>query len=108
MKRGRMHYPLRYRRARSLLYAIGLFWLWLWFGSAASLELLYGSPVHAALAMYGLAVVILVSIPAALLAVIRMVLTRPRRDAVVVELPRSHALVVRGEGFLSIPRLSSA
>lgn len=87
MKRGRMHHPLRYRRARSLLYAIGLFWLWLWLGSATAMEGLYGSPVHAALAMYGLAVVVLVSIPAALLAAIRMVLTYPRRDAVVVKLP---------------------
>ncbi len=81
-----MHYPLRYRRARSLLYVIGLFWLWLWLGSAALIGALHHSPVHAVLAMYALAVVVLVSIPAALLAAIRMVLTHPRRQGVVVPL----------------------
>ncbi|MBG6225448.1 hypothetical protein IWX63_002020 [Arthrobacter sp. CAN_A2] len=87
MERRRVHHPLRYRRARSLLYVIGLFWLWLWLGSGTLLDGLHHSPVHAALALYALAVVILVSIPAALLAVIRMLLTHPRRGAVVVALP---------------------
>ncbi|MDQ0736334.1 hypothetical protein [Arthrobacter agilis] len=81
-----MHYPLRYRRARSLLYVIGLFWLWLWLGSAALIAGLHHSPVHAVLATYALAVVVLVSIPAAVLAVIRMILTHPRRHADVVPL----------------------
>lgn len=84
-----MHYPLRYRRARSLLYVIGVFWLWLLLGSAALLDGLYHSPLHAALAMYAIAVAVLVSIPAALLAVVRMVLEHPRHAAVVVPLPRS-------------------
>ncbi|MFC3300590.1 hypothetical protein FJV46_06850 [Arthrobacter agilis] len=87
MKRGRVRYPLRYRRARTLLFAIGLFWSWLWLGSAASMEGLYHSPVHAALAVYALAVAVLVSIPSALLGVITMILTHPRRSAVVVALP---------------------
>jgi fatty acid desaturase len=86
MERKRMHYPLRYRRARSLLWVIGLFWLWLWLGSAALIGALHDSPVHAVLATYALAVVVLVSIPAALLAAIRMVLTHPRRGGVVVPL----------------------
>jgi hypothetical protein len=93
MGRGRKHFPLRYRRARSLLYVVGLFWLWLWLGSAAWMEGLYSSPLHALLAMYGLAVVVLVSIPAALLAGIQMALIRARpatagaSSAVVVKLP---------------------
>ncbi|WP_156135013.1 hypothetical protein [Arthrobacter sp. L77] len=87
MARSRVHHPLHYRRARSLLFVIGLFWLWLWLGSGALLDGLHHSPVHAALAVYALAIVILVSIPAALLAVIRMILTHPRRTAVVVPLP---------------------
>ncbi|MUK00468.1 hypothetical protein GM708_00120 [Vibrio cholerae] len=91
MKRGRVHYPLRYRRARSLLYVIGLFWLWLWLGSAALLDGLYDTPLNAALAMYAIAVVVLVSLPAALLAVARMVLTHPRQGAVVVQLPAAPA-----------------
>lgn len=84
-----MHYPLRYRRARSLLYVIGLFWLWLWLGSAALMEGLYHSPLHAALAMYAIAVAVLVSLPAALLAVLRMVLAHPQRTGVVVPLTRA-------------------
>ncbi|MCU1633730.1 MAG: hypothetical protein JWM61_2382 [Micrococcaceae bacterium] len=87
MERGRMHYPLRYRRARSLLYVIGLFWLWLWLGSAALMEGLYHSPLHAALAMYALAVAVLVSLPTALLAALRMILTHPQRTALIVPLP---------------------
>jgi fatty acid desaturase len=88
MGRGRKHFPLRYRRARSLLYVVGLFWLWLWLGGAALMEGLYHSPLHAVLAMYALAVVIPVSIAAALLAGIQMALTRPRPySAVVVKLP---------------------
>ena len=87
MARSRVHHPLRYRRARTLLYAIGLFWLWLWLGSGALVDGLHHSPVHAALAVYAVAVVVLVSIPAALLAVIRMLLTHPRRGAIVVALP---------------------
>lgn len=89
MVRRRMHYPLRYRRARSLLYVIGLFWLWLWLGSAALMEGLYHSPLHAALAMYAIAVAVLVSFPAALLAVLRMVLMHPQRTGVVVPLTRT-------------------
>ena len=91
MARNRVHHPLQYRRARTVLYGIGLFWLWLWLGSGALIDGLHGSPVHAALAVYALAVVIIVSIPAALLAVARMLLTHPRRGAVVVALPTRHA-----------------
>jgi len=87
MARRRVHHPLPYRRARSLLYVIGLFWLWLWLGSTTLLDSLHGSPVHAALAMYAVAVLIPVSIAAALLAVVRMLLTHPSRNAVVVALP---------------------
>lgn len=87
MARSRVHHPLRYRRARSVLFVIGLFWVWLWLGSGALLAGLHHSPVHLALAVYALAVAIVVSIPAALLAGIRMLLTHPRAGAVVVSLP---------------------
>lgn len=89
MQRRRRQYPLGYRRARSLVVVIALFWLWLWFGGAATLGLLHGSPIHEVLAVYGLAVVVLVSIPAALLAVATLVLTHPR--ATVVRLPATTA-----------------
>lgn len=83
MERGRIRHALQYRRARTLLYVIGLFWLWVWLGSAALLEGLYHSPLHAALAMYAIAVAVLVSLPAALLAVVRMILAHPGRNGVV-------------------------
>lgn len=79
-----MHYPLQYRRARALVYAVLVFWLWAWLGSGYFITSLFGSPVYALLAMYALAVAILVSFPIFLLAVVRMVLNRPRPSARVV------------------------
>ncbi|MHA7140374.1 MULTISPECIES: hypothetical protein [unclassified Arthrobacter] len=73
-----MNYPLQYRRARALVYAVLLFWVWAWLGSSFFIASLFGSPVHALLAMYALSVAVLVSIPALLLAVARMLLTRTR------------------------------
>ena len=76
-----MNYPLQYRRARALVYAVLLFWLWAWLGSSFFVASLFGSPVHALLAMYALTVAVLVSIPVLLLAVARMFLTRTRPTA---------------------------
>ncbi|MBG6179343.1 hypothetical protein [Arthrobacter sp. CAN_A1] len=76
-----MNYPLQYRRARALVYAVLLFWLWAWLGSSFFIASLFGSPVHALLAMYALTVAVLVSIPVLLLAVARMLLTRRRPTA---------------------------
>ncbi|MHA7156316.1 hypothetical protein ACX80A_14670 [Arthrobacter sp. TMN-50] len=73
-----MNYPLQYRRARALVYAIFLFWLWAWLGSSYFITSLFGSPVHALLVMYALTVAILVSIPVLLLAGACMLLTRSR------------------------------
>lgn len=79
-----MHYPLQYRRARALVYAVLVFWLWAWLGSGYFITSLFGSPVYALLAMYALAVGILVSFPIFLLAVVRMLLNRPRSTPGVV------------------------
>lgn len=86
MQRRRIYYPLRYRRARSLLIIIGLFWLWLGISGGEAIAALH-SPVTAALVLYALAVSIPVTIAAAFLAAARMILTHPRRNAVVVKLP---------------------
>lgn len=93
MKRERMHYPLKYRRARTVLFAVGLFWLWALFGSASFISGLGDSPVYAIIALYGVAVAILVSIPVAFLAVAGMLLDPPRaaRDDVVHHLPLESA-----------------
>jgi hypothetical protein len=87
LQHERVRYPLSYRRARTALFAIGLFWLWTWLGSAAFISGLFGSPVHALIAVYALAVAVLVSLPAALLAAARMLLNRPYREGRVIELP---------------------
>ncbi len=79
-----MHYPLQYRRARALVYAVLVFWLWAWLGSGFFITNLFGSPVYALLTMYALAVAILVSFPIFLLAILRMLLTRPRPTGAVV------------------------
>jgi hypothetical protein len=89
MKRQRVHFPLKYRRARTALYAVLLFWLWTWLGSAAFIASLFHSPVHAIIAMYALFTFVLLSIPAFLLAIAQMALNRPialSEDAVVVRL----------------------
>lgn len=75
-----MHYPLQYRRARALVYAVLVFWLWAWLGSGYFIISLFESPVYAFLAMYALAVAILVSFPIFLLGIVRMLLARPRRQ----------------------------
>ncbi len=83
MERRRLAFPLPYRRARSLFSVIGLFWLWLLLGSAALIDGFDHAPLQAAVVVYALAVIILVSIPAALLAGIQMILTHPGHTDVV-------------------------
>ncbi|GAB3551109.1 hypothetical protein GCM10027404_19610 [Arthrobacter tumbae] len=83
-----MHYPLKYRRARTVLYAVILFWLWTWLGSAAFIASLFNSPIHAIIAMYALFTFILLSIPVFLLALAQMALNRPTA-------PAESAVVVR-------------
>ncbi len=97
MQRERVRYPLSYRRARTALFAVGLFWLWLGLGSADFIAGLSESPIHAFIAIYALAVAALVSLPAALLAAARMLLTRPRRTGEILHLP------VRGEASDTAP-----
>lgn len=94
MKRRRVHYPLKYRRARTVIYAVVLFWLWTWLGSAAFIASLFNSPIHAIIAMYALFTFILLSIPVFLLALAQMALNRPvvpAESAVVVRLDPSLA-----------------
>ncbi|WP_026549420.1 hypothetical protein [Arthrobacter sp. Br18] len=61
-----------------MLFAVGLFWLWALFGSAAFIVGLSDSPMYAIIALYGVSVAILVSIPVAFLAIAWMLLNRPR------------------------------
>ena len=70
-----------YRRARSLLMLIGVFWLWLLLGSAGFIASFFETPFYALLALYGLGVVTLISILAALGATGYMLLNRPPAPA---------------------------
>ena len=77
-----------------MIYAVVLFWLWTWLGSAAFIASLFNSPIHAIIAMYALFTFILLSIPVFLLALAQMALNRPvvtAESAVVVRLDPSLA-----------------
>ncbi len=87
MECGRVNHPLKYRRARTLLYAVLAFWLWAWLGSGAFIAGLFATPLYALVAMYALAVAVLVSIPLAMLAVLRMLINRSRTAASTVVVP---------------------
>ncbi len=66
-----------YRRARTTLICVAVFWLWLLLGAAAFVAGMFDSPTKLFLAMYAGAVAVLVSIPIGLLAAIFMLLNRP-------------------------------
>ncbi len=107
MTRPRVHYPLKYRRARTAIYAVVLFWLWTWLGSAALIASLFHSPIHAILAVYALLTFVLLSIPVFLLAAAQMAMNRPTvmpRPAVVVPLERRPAA---GPGVIRLSRNAS-
>ncbi|GAA1346258.1 hypothetical protein GCM10009611_23840 [Arthrobacter roseus] len=67
---------MRFRRARTLLAAVILFWFWVWLGSASMISSLFHLPLWAMLATYALAVSVLVSFPLALGATVQMHLMR--------------------------------
>ena len=66
-----------YRRARSGLVLIAVFWLWMLFGAADFVASLFGSPLHAALALYGLAALTLISFLFLPICIAYLVLNRP-------------------------------
>ncbi|HXF01844.1 MAG TPA: hypothetical protein VN601_02545, partial [Arthrobacter sp.] len=66
-----------YRRARTTLICVAVFWLWLLLGAAAFVAGMFDSPTKLFLAMYAGAVAVLVSIPIGVLAAIFMLLNRP-------------------------------
>ncbi|MGM0928325.1 MAG: hypothetical protein ACQEXN_01260 [Actinomycetota bacterium] len=69
-----------YRRARTTLICVAIFWLWLMLGAAAFVAGMFDSPTKLFLAMYAGAVAVLVSIPVGLLAAIFMLLNRPAAE----------------------------
>ncbi len=97
---------MRFRRARTLLGAVVLFWMWVWLGSASMIAGLFHVPLWAMLATYGLGVGVLVSLPLALGAAVQMHLMRsssapngatraPGRDNYAISSTSGQADVVR-------------
>ncbi|MCC9204182.1 hypothetical protein [Arthrobacter sp. zg-Y769] len=66
-----------FRRARSGLVLIAAFWLWLLFGAADFVAALFGSPIHAALAVFALGAVTLISLLFLPICVAYLLLNRP-------------------------------
>lgn len=70
-----------FRRGRTMLIAVAVFWAWLLLGSADFIAGLFDSPLYAMLALYGLGVVTLISLLAAMVAVVYILANRPARSA---------------------------
>lgn len=65
-----------YRRARTALILVGVFWLWLLFGSAAFVASLFDSPFYAMLALYAVGTVTLISLLIAPVALAYLLMNR--------------------------------
>ncbi|WP_312178414.1 hypothetical protein [Arthrobacter sp.] len=70
-----------YRRARTALVLVGVFWLWLLFGSAAFIASLFESPFYAMLALYAVGTVTLISLLIAPVALAYLLMNRPPKGA---------------------------
>lgn len=85
-----------------MLIAVGIFWLWLLFGSADFIAGLFDVPFYALLALYGLGVVTLISLLVAMVAAVYMLANRPARQPAPVQSasdPRSAGNMSRHGGF---------
>ncbi|MCC3272330.1 hypothetical protein [Arthrobacter zhangbolii] len=77
MPSARRRSTMLYRRARSGLVLIAVFWLWMLIGAADFIASLFESPFHAALALYGLGALTLVSLLFLPICIAYLVLNRP-------------------------------
>ena len=81
MPSARKKSAMLFRRGRTMLIAVGIFWLWLLLGSADFIAGLFDSPFYALLALYGLGVVTLISLLVAMVAAVYMLANRPAAGA---------------------------
>lgn len=70
-----------YRRARTALVLVGVFWLWLLFGSAAFVASFFDAPFYAMLALYAVGALTLISFLIAPVALAYLLMNRPAKDA---------------------------
>ncbi|WP_146360441.1 hypothetical protein [Arthrobacter yangruifuii] len=80
-----------FRRARSGLVLIAVFWLWMLFGAADFVAALFGSPIHAALAVCLLGALTLVSLLFLPICVAYLVLHKPQAGSQVASQAQSTA-----------------
>ncbi|MFJ2506846.1 MULTISPECIES: hypothetical protein [Arthrobacter] len=69
-----------FRRARTVLGALVLFWLWLLLGSAGFVASLFDRPFYAMLALYALGTLTLISLLIAPVALAYLLMNRPGRS----------------------------
>lgn len=68
-----------FRRGRTMLVLVAVFWLWMLLGSANFIAALFNAPFYALLALYGLGVLTLISLVVAGVSVFFMISNRPER-----------------------------
>jgi len=66
-----------FRRARTVLALLGVFWLWLLLGSASFVASLFDRPFYAMIALYGLGTLTLISLLIAPVALAYLLMNRP-------------------------------
>ena len=93
-----------FRRARSGLVLIAVFWLWMLFGAADFVTALFGSPIHAALAVFALGVLTLISLLFLPICVAYLILNRPQAQAKDSAAPLQ-AREARGNGLAPVIRM---
>lgn len=86
-----------YRRARSGLVLIAVFWLWMLISAADFIASLFGSPFHAALALYGLGALTLISLLFLPICIAYLVLNRPVATARSASVEHAPENTERGE-----------
>ncbi|MGW9405159.1 hypothetical protein ACWGQ2_14460 [Arthrobacter sp. NPDC055585] len=68
-----------FRRARTALGLVGIFWLWLLFGSAGFVASLFDRPFYAMLALYAVGTLTLISLLIAPVALAYLLMNRPAK-----------------------------
>ena len=68
-----------FRRGRTMLVLVAVFWLWMLLGSANFIAALFNTPFYALLALYGLGVLTLISLVVAGVSIFFMISNRPER-----------------------------
>ncbi|UWX96838.1 hypothetical protein N2K95_14535 [Arthrobacter zhaoxinii] len=102
MPAARRRSAMLFRRARSGLVLIAVFWIWMLFGAADFVAALFGSPIHAALAVFALGTLTLISLLFLPICLAYLVLNRPSMRA---GSPAASARRTQGNGLAPVIRM---